>query len=183
MYNLGKKSLPLFFDITASPDYGASMKQAQTQPKSGRAGLGRVLGAIIYDSLALFALFMVAGFMIVPVLGRPPTAQYELLAFRVLLLTIAYLFFCWFWTHGGQTLGMRAWKIRLLNLDNEAVSWPVASGRFCLAILSWLLLGLGYFSILWDPDGLSWHDRLTSTHLILLKKRKARDDSGNGQSK
>ncbi|MFV1993160.1 MAG: RDD family protein, partial [Acidiferrobacterales bacterium] len=108
-----------------------------------------------------------------------PTAQYEQLAFRVLLLVIAYLFFCWFWTHGGQTLGMRAWKIRLLNLDNGPVTWLAATGRFCLAILSWLLLGLGYFSMLWDPDGLSWHDRLSSTHLVLLAKQTAQDNSGN----
>ena len=163
------------------PDYGAVVKQAKTYSKSGRPGLGRVLGAIIYDSLALFALFMVAGFIIIPVLGHPPTGPYEHLAFQVLLLAITYLFFCWFWTHGGQTLGMRAWKIRLVNLDNEAITWAIATGRFCLAILSWLLLGLGYLSMLWDPDGLSWHDRLSSSQLVLLTKQKTGNHTGNIQ--
>ncbi len=179
---LGTKVWPLFFDISVPPDYGAVMKQAQTHSKSGHPSLGRVLGAIIYDSLILFALFMIAGFIVIPVLGRPPTGQGEHLFFQVLLLVIAYLFFCWFWTHGGQTLGMRAWKIRLLNLNNETVTWSVATGRFCLAILSWLLLGLGYLSMLWDREGLSWHDRLSSTYLILMGKQKAQNNPGKDQS-
>jgi uncharacterized RDD family membrane protein YckC len=42
--------------------------------------------------------------------------------------------------------------------------------RFLAAIVSWLPFGLGFWWQLWDRDGLTWHDRLSSTRLVHYPK-------------
>ena len=81
------------------------------------------------------------------------------------LLTIACLYFTWPWTHGGQTLGMRSWKVCLVAADGGPVAWRQAALRFFVALLSLAALGLGYFWALRDRDGLTWHDRAAATRL------------------
>ena len=90
---------------------------------------------------------------------------------RAYLLMVSFLFFGWCWTHGGQTLGMRAWKIRLVNFDGKTVSWSQALTRFCLALLSWLPFGLGFIWSLFEPQRMAWHDRYSKSRLIVWKPR------------
>jgi uncharacterized RDD family membrane protein YckC len=97
---------------------------------------------------------------------------------QLYLLLIAFAFFGWFWVHGGQTLGMRAWRLRLVSADGGPVSWKQAAIRFAAALLSWSCLGLGFFWALIDREKRAWHDRLSGTRLILLPKRPKR---GSGQ--
>ncbi len=78
------------------------------------------------------------------------------------------LFFAGFWTHGGQTLGMRAWRIRLVGRGGGRVSWGQATLRFFAAIVSWLALGLGFLWALVDRERHAWHDRCSGTRLIRL---------------
>lgn len=81
-------------------------------------------------------------------------------------LAIAFALFGWFWTHGGQTLGMRAWKIRVVTEQGHALDWQQAFFRFVGALFSWLALGVGYWIALFDPEKLTWHDRLSRTRLV-----------------
>lgn len=85
------------------------------------------------------------------------------LGFSAYLLGIAFLFFGWFWTHGGQTLGMRAWKIRLCSKDGGPVGWKQAGLRFSAA-----LFGLGLFPVWRDADKRCWHDRIAGTRMLKL---------------
>lgn len=149
------------------------IEASEKLPGAKQPGLGRVIGAMLYDGLALVALFMIAGFIFIPLLGHPPATRGEHLLFRIHLFAIAYVFFCWFWTHGGQTLGMRAWKIKLLDQQGLVVGWPAATRRFFFALLSWLPLGLGFLWMMFSAQGRSWHDLLSKTRLIYLPKQKA----------
>ena len=83
---------------------------------------------------------------------------------------VAFVFYGWFWTHGGQTLGMRAWKLKLVRQDGETVTWLQALFRFCYAILSWIPFGAGYLWMLVDKQKMSWHDRASKTYIIDLKE-------------
>jgi len=150
------------------PDYGAAMEKAEKDLSFNPPSLARVLGAIIYDSLALLALLMVTSFVFIRILGHPPDTTLQHTVFQLILFMVAYVFFCWFWTHGGQTIGMRAWKIKLMPQPGKTISWPTAGRRFFLAILSWLPLALGYVWILIGRKNLSWHDRLSKTYLVYL---------------
>jgi uncharacterized RDD family membrane protein YckC len=128
-------------------------------------GFLRRLAAILYDLLLLIALLFVATALLLPLnAGEAFTAQQFF--YPLYLLIISFLFYAWFWTHGGQTLGLRAWKIKVLTLDMKPVSWKQALFRFAAAILSWGLFGLGFFWILIDKNHRSWHDYLSKTALF-----------------
>lgn len=128
-------------------------------------GFLRRLAAILYDLLLLIAVLFVATALLLPLnKGEAFTAQQFF--YPLYLLIISFLFYAWFWTHGGQTLGLRAWKIKVLTFDLKPVSWKQAFFRFVAAILSWGLFGLGFFWILIDKNHRSWHDNLSKTALF-----------------
>ena len=90
--------------------------QTQAEPI---AGFVRRLAAMLYDGLLLIALIMLATALITLPLGMPSDAW--LIVYQVFLFEIIPLvFFCGFWINGGQTLGMRAWRLRIV--DRNAVS-------------------------------------------------------------
>jgi uncharacterized RDD family membrane protein YckC len=76
-----------------------------------------------------------------------------------------------FWTRGGQTLGMRAWRLKVLRDDGQPLTIQDALLRYVAAILSWAALGLGFLWILVDSDGLAWHDRISKTRLVILERK------------
>ena len=90
---------------------------------------------------------------------------------QIYLILVCFLFFGWFWTHGGQTLGMRAWRLQLRRIDGQNLSWSTAVVRFTGALLSWLALGLGFFWVALDPQNRAWHDRLSKSIVVVLPRR------------
>jgi uncharacterized RDD family membrane protein YckC len=90
--------------------------------------------------------------------------------FRLYLLGIDGMFFAWFWTHGGQTLGMRAWRARLETTHGDAVTWRHAWLRLMAALLSISCGGLGYLWALVDKERLTWHDRISGTRVVLISR-------------
>lgn len=136
--------------------------------------LWRRLAAMFYDSWLVVAIWLLgatADFAIKLALGVPDAPVHFPL--QLFLLLSPMLFFGWFWTHGGQTLGMRAWRLKLLTAGGDPVDWRQAMIRYAAVWLSFLALGLGYFWILVDRDRLAWHDRLSATRLVLTTKQPA----------
>ena len=81
-------------------------------------------------------------------------------------MTTAY--FVISWTRIGQTIGMRAWKFKLLRDDGGKVGMLRAVARFYLALLSLALAGLGFWWALFDPQKRTLHDRLCGTVMVRL---------------
>ncbi len=129
--------------------------------------LSRRLAAILYDSLLLAGILFVATAIILPLNGGHAfnAGQY---AYPGYLLIVSFFFFAWFWTHGGQTLGMRAWKIKLSTESGQNVNWLQSLVRFVAAILSWTTFGMGFVWILFDPKNNSWHDLASNTRLTRI---------------
>ena len=131
------------------------------------AGFFRRLAAMFYDGLLLIALMAVAVSLITLPFGMP--SGFTLILLQVFLFEfIPLLFFTGFWVRGGQTLGMRAWRIKVVTLEDNPLCWGDALKRHLAAILSWLVFGLGYLWILVDPEKLAWHDRLSRTKVVKL---------------
>jgi len=130
-----------------------------------KPGFFRRLAATFYDLLLLIAVLFVATAILLPLNGGEAFTSQQFF-FPVYLLLVSFLFYAWFWTHGGQTLGLRAWKIRVLTFDMKPISWKQAALRFMAAILSWGFFGLGFLWILIDKNQRSWHDHLSKTALF-----------------
>ncbi len=129
------------------------------------AGLFRRLAGILYDLLLLAGVLFVATALVLPFTGGEAVRPHQWL-YTVYLLAVTFLFFGWSWTHGGQTLGMKAWQLKVRTAEGGTVDWRRATLRMLAACLSWGLLGLGYIWILVDREHLAWHDRLSATRVV-----------------
>ena len=127
-------------------------------------GLLRRFSAMFYDLLLLASIFFFGTLAIIPFNGGT-AIDHGNLPYDFYLVVITYLYFTWQWTHGGQTLGMRAWRLRLRQRGSGAVTWRNASLRFLLATLFCLVFGAGFFWVLFDKDSLAFHDRYSNTRL------------------
>lgn len=128
------------------------------------ASLGRRLGAVVYDTLLVFALMFLATLPFVAARGGEPVEPGNV-AHQFTMLLVAYLFFVVFWSGYGRTLGLQSWRLRIETPEGRKPSLWQSSVRFFAAILSWLPLGLGFWWQLRDPEQLTWHDRLSGTRL------------------
>ena len=132
--------------------------------------LARRFGAIIYDSLLVFALMFLGTLPFIAVRGGQPVDPGNI-RLQLTLLLIAFLFFTVFWSRYGRTLGMQSWRLQLETADGGRPGFVAATIRFFAAIISWLPAGLGFWWQLWDKDGLTWHDRLSGTCLRYYPKK------------
>jgi uncharacterized RDD family membrane protein YckC len=159
--------------------------------ETGPVSLLRRLGAALYDSLLLLAIWMVIALLFLP-LGEIAGRTLIPLQFGANLIA-AWLFFTWFWTRTGQTLGMQTWNIRLLTDEGAPVNRWRATLRYLVALAQWLtlllavhlarqhgavvtipatallLLGIGLTQL--HPSRLMLHDWLSRTVLVRSSAR------------
>ena len=150
-----------------------------------RAGLLRRLAALMYDWLILAALWMAAmalALMFVAILnasGLISLAEYGEPAYfvekhKIWFQLYSVAWFCWFylyfWCRGGQTLGMRAWRLLLVQQNGQSVTLRQAILRAVTALFGlgnlWLWLRFG--------KGLALQDQLSSTQVVVLTKEQSK---------
>lgn len=145
------------------------------------APVWRRFAAIGYDSLLVVALAFLAGFINLGIqmviFGetelRKMTEHGQTLdgpPFYIVLLVVIYGFFGFFWTRDGQTLGMQAWRLRIVNEDYQLISPRQSVIRFIVAAPALLLAGFGIFWVLLDKDKRSWQDIASSSVTVLEPK-------------
>ncbi|HEY3643998.1 MAG TPA: RDD family protein [Gammaproteobacteria bacterium] len=130
--------------------------------------LWRRLAAASYDALVVAALWFIATALAMPLSHGAITPDHPLAEsiYRLYILAVGFLFFGGFWLRNGQTLGMLAWRVKVIQAGSGArITWAQALIRYLTAYLSWLPLGLGFWWSLWDKDRKTWHDRLSGTAL------------------
>ena len=141
-------------------------------------GLLRRLMAIFYDFFLLTAILFIATAIFNALLNHGEALDNNN-PYRIILSfylgTIIVFYFGWFWTHGGQTLGMKTWKIKLVSIHSpitafNAISWRQALIREGTAIISCFCLGLGFLWSLFDRKKRCWHDMTSDTALIDLRQ-------------
>jgi len=131
------------------------------------APLWRRLTAMLYDGLIVIALLMFATAIVLPFnQGDAFSAGNVLLQLYLALVILG--FFVVFWRFGGQTLGMRAWKIKITNSrSNSPPSFAQLVVRAVVAVPALLLGGLGLWWMLIDGEKRALHDRASQTHLVV----------------
>jgi uncharacterized RDD family membrane protein YckC len=134
-------------------------------------GILRRFGAMLYDSLLLLALLMMLSYPYVWLTGGDKPGLVMKTAYQFYLLAICFFFYAGFWVRGGQTLGLRTWRLKLVNNNGGPITWSLALKRFAFAWVSLLCFGLGFFWIMFDRDRLAWHDRWSGTRLVILRNK------------
>lgn len=143
--------------------------------------------AMTYEALLLFAVVFIAGYLF-DALTQSRHALMLRHARQAWLFAVLGVYFTWFWTHGGQTLAMKTWRIRVVGPAGHALTWPRALARYvslwivvvpALAIVSiaglggWAAVGVLAIALLVPPfyalvdrDAQFVHDRLAGTRLV-----------------
>lgn len=131
------------------------------------AGLGRRLGAMIYDALILMAIWMLLGFVAVAINGGEANTSP---LFHSVLFVATFAFFAFFWMRGGMTLGMQAWRLRVETPEGLSLTLPQCLMRFLVAGLSFAALGLGYWWVLIDGERRGWSDIASGSRVVVVPK-------------
>ena len=150
--------------------------------------LTRRLACFLYEGVLLFGVVMIAGYLYSSLTQQRHAlhGQHGLQAFLFVVLGI---YFVWFWSHGGQTVAMKTWHIRLVSASGESVGEWRAAARYLLSWL-WFLpalaiahaagarsagslfgaMALGVLAFaalsLLHPQRQYWHDALCGTRLV-----------------
>jgi len=144
---------------------------AAVSPPPRRALVGWRLLALAYDLFPAAALWFLVATAFVVVHGDAVTGgALGLLEFAALwLVTGAYAVASW--RRGGQTLGMRAWRLRVTDRDGNAASVRALVLRYVAGTVSLLPAGAGFWWAWLDRDRLALHDRASGTRMTRLRRR------------
>ena len=127
--------------------------------------LRRRIASMLYEALLVAAVLFIAGFAFTAIF-RSPLPPVLRFVFQLYLLLVMATYFIWYWLHGGQTLPMKTWHLRIVRADGQPLGLKQACLRFLLALIG---VGSG-FSILWalfDRERLFWHDRMAGTKVVI----------------
>lgn len=134
--------------------------------------------ALLYDLLPALALWMLAsaaftlGFSLAGHPGHQNIAPFSGLQWLLWLV-------CWWltglyavlsWRQGGQTLGMRPWRLRVVATDGGRPGLRALMLRYAVGSISLLLAGAGLWWAWVDRDRLTWHDRASKTRIMRMSK-------------
>ncbi len=128
------------------------------------AGFSRRLGALIYDTLLILAVWFVTLFILVAIRNDAVTGP----TIQSILFLELFTFFAYFWRSRGQTLGMLAWHLRLTTLSGKPMTLIQVMLRFIAAMASFVCLGLGHLWVFVDPQQRSWPDMFSDTRMSYL---------------
>ena len=115
---------------------------------------------MLYDALVLLGIWVLTIVLLVGTTGGAVAGLWV----QLLLLMEAYAFFLFFWTRRGQTLGMLAWRLRVIDGD-VPIGVRQAHLRMAGGILSLACLGLGHIWMLFDRRGRTWPDILSASSI------------------
>lgn len=129
------------------------------------ASLNRRTFAGVFDAMLVLSAVALFGYVFLRINGAVPPfrSAVELAALMAGIFWLAYQYA--FLVYSGRTPGLWAAKLHLARFDGQLVSRGVRRWRVLASVLSLASLGLGYAWTFLDEDQLSWHDRITRTHL------------------
>lgn len=82
------------------------------------------------------------------------------------LLSLIYFGLLWSHYGGGQTLGMRLLKLRVVGTDGSQIGVVRALVRWLFLFISFVVCFIGVIWVAFDPQKQGWHDKVASTCVI-----------------
>ncbi len=146
----------------------------------------RRMACWVYEGLLMFGVVFIAGYLF-STLSQTRNALDNRHALQAFVFVVFGIYFVWFWAK-GQTLAMKTWNIRVVDVHGALISQQRALLRYVLSWLwflpplglSWLLglpgldgavLTLGWVAV-WavlarfHPQKQFWHDAWAGTRLV-----------------
>lgn len=135
----------------------------------------RRMAAMLYDGLILIALYIILGGLfataITKIIGAEEMIVLSPAMALSLLFTFAFLYYSHFWRRGGQSIGMKAWRIKLINNNGTG---PMQLSQFMLRVgVGFFSLVLGFLGFIWmlfDRQQRTWHDIASLTRVVHIPK-------------
>jgi len=136
------------------------------------ASLALRLTAALYDTLPVLALWFVATMLAVAITGGALDVHRlpDKMLVQALLLAFTAAYFVISWRRGGQTIGMRPWRLRIVRTDGTPLDMRQALVRFAVSLISLAAVGLGFWWALFDAQNRTWHDIAAGTVMVRLEK-------------
>jgi uncharacterized RDD family membrane protein YckC len=155
----------LSIQLDTDPRPGGQKSSSPTQGPRIHVALleDRGLAALIDCGLTLCA-FLLFCLVFAICTTSLPHGRAALLGACAALFAMGLLYQLLFFSLADATPGMRYAKIALCTFSDENPTRAALRGRIAALLLSALPLGLGFLWILFDEDGLGWHDRITQTY-------------------
>jgi uncharacterized RDD family membrane protein YckC len=120
---------------------------------------------MLYDAVIMLALLIVATAIALPFGDINKVALHDFW-FTLWLFVVCFFYLAACWRYGGMTMGMRAWRVKLMSADEQVISWPRCLLRFLVGLVSLGAFGLGILWALVDSKNRGWHDLAARTLLI-----------------
>lgn len=146
-----------------SPD--VEQRAVNPSPSREQAPLKRRFASLFYDALLLTAVLWCAGLPFAAIeqyLG----AAHVRAVYQLYLAAVAGIYFTWQWTHGGATLAMKTWRLKLVSCDGDALTRRQAIVRYVAALGGLALFAIGFLWPLVDRDRAFLHDRIARTRIV-----------------
>jgi len=115
---------------------------------------------MLYEAVLVFAVAFFAGFAFHVASAGAPLEGWLRHAHQLFVAGMLAAYFLWCWLRGGQTLAMKAWKLRLAGVTPGR-----ALARFLLALVL-VPTGIGIVWALVDRERQFLHDRIAGTRLV-----------------
>ncbi|MFT7211889.1 MAG: putative RDD family membrane protein YckC [Granulosicoccus sp.] len=119
----------------------------------------RRIAAFFYDCLLLIAIFFLITSIAIA-FNNGQAVQHP--GFYIGLYLFAFFFFDWFWRHGGQTLGMRAWRLKVEGVDGELITFKQSAMRYFSGSI---LFGISLLYALISTESQALHDTISKTKI------------------
>jgi uncharacterized RDD family membrane protein YckC len=146
------------------------MPDTTQSPERPRALIGWRLLALVYDFFPVLALWFITAGVFTALHGDAVRGGWlGLLEFAALWL-IAGLYAVLSWRRGGQTLGMRPWRLQVVDAQGGNAATRALWLRYAAGGMSLLLGGLGFWWAWFDRDRLTWHDRISATRMLRVAR-------------
>jgi uncharacterized RDD family membrane protein YckC len=147
------------------------MPESDSAAGARPAALGWRLLAMTYDALPLVPVAMLVSAATLALNGGRTVT--DPLAYGAMLLALwlaCGAYFVLSWRRGGQTMGMRPWRLRVVDAAGARASTPALWARYAAATLSLACAGLGFAWSLVDRERRTWHDLASRTRLVRVAK-------------
>jgi uncharacterized RDD family membrane protein YckC len=125
---------------------------------------------MMYDGIILLGLLILASAVALP-FGNIDKVAFHDFWFTLWLFAACFGYLGSCWRYGGMTVGMRAWRVKLINADGQMVSWPACLLRYLAGLVSLAVFGFGILWTLVDKKNRGWHDLAAGTLLIRTARK------------